>query len=446
MRLTLLCLIAAVSITGTSISAGQAGAMPGEHPAHEERPDARMPHPQQPLEPMARMGSGTAWQPDATPVFAVHRPAGPWTLMLHWNAFGLYDEQTGPRGATRVVGPNWAMAMAGRPLGKGELALTGMFSLDPATVRPRGYPELFQTGETFRGRPLVDAQHPHDLFMGLSAQYTHPLSHGLRAFLYAAPVGEPALGPVAYPHRLSAWENPFAPLGHHWQDSTHITFGVLTGGLQSDRWRLEGSWFRGREPDENRWDFERIRLDSRSVRLQYLPSANWHLQISNGFLRQPEALEPNDLSRTTASVTYTRPWRDGFWSTSFVWGHNDQHQGGAHSDVFTLEGAHQWRKANTFWWRYENADRTDLFPDGPPDLEHRTFNVNAFTLGYTRDLNEGREWSVGLGGSVTFFAKPDALDPFYGRSPLGVLVFLRIRPSRTEMPAHTHGTAMPALR
>ncbi len=430
-----------VAATGRALAAegGHHGGMPAQKPSTDGHPAAGAHSLAPALFPMERMGSGTAWQPDATPMFALHRQAGRWNLMFHENTFLLYDQQTGPRGATRVVAPNWAMLMAVRPLGKGELALTGMFSLDPATVRPRGYPELFQTGETFRGRPLVDAQHPHDLFMALSAQYTHPLSRKLGGFLYAAPVGEPALGPVAFPHRLSAWENPFAPLGHHWQDSTHITFGVLTGGLQSERWRLEGSWFNGREPDENRWDFDPIRLDSRSVRLQYLPGAHWHLQVSNGFLRQPEALEPNDVTRTTASVTHTRPRPDGYSSTSFVWGHNDQHQGGSHSDVFSLEGAHQWRQANTLFWRYENADRTELFPEATAELEHHTFNVNAFTLGYTRDLSRGKEWSVGLGGSLTFFAKPDSLDASYGRFPLGFLVFLRIRPSRMSMPAHGEG-------
>lgn len=217
--------------------------------------------------PQVRNASGTAWQPDSTPMRAVHFMADDWTLMIHGLLFAGYDFQSTRRGDDDWISTNWVMLMASHPLGGGDLGLRTMLSLEPATVGREGYPLLLQTGESVGGRPLVDAQHPNDLFMEVAADYRHPISDDLGLELYAAPAGEPALGPAAYPHRLSAMADPFAPLGHHWQDSTHIAFGVLTAGFFTKFAKLEGSWFNGREPDANRWDFDLRRPDSYSGRV-----------------------------------------------------------------------------------------------------------------------------------------------------------------------------------
>jgi hypothetical protein len=380
------------------------------------------------MEHMARLGSGTSWVPDSSPLWARHLQRGPWSLMLHGQAFLDYDHQGGPRGATRVVSENWLMAMAHREAGKGGLMLLGMFSLDPWTVRPRGYPQLFQTGETFRGRPLVDAQHPHDLFMELAADYQYPLGRGRSVELYLAPVGEPALGPPAFMHRVSSMENPTAPLAHHWQDSTHISFGVATLGVMTRNWKLEGSLFNGREPDENRTDFDPIRFSSRSARLSYNPSPNWSFQLSNGHLKSPEALHPeHDIDRTTASVLYNRPRPDGNLALTLVWGRNNE--AGDRSDGYTLEGTYNFRTRHYLFGRIDRVAERGLLRSGDPETEPR-FTVNAFTLGYARDLSHRGSREIALGGMVTFYAKPERLDPIYGKNPVSFHLFLRIRPGR----------------
>jgi hypothetical protein len=379
---------------------------------------------------MARVGSGTSWMPDSSPMWARHLQKGPWSLMLHGSAFLDYDNQGGPRGATRVVSENWAMAMAHRNLGKGRLMLRGMFSLDPWTVRPRGYPQLFQTGETFRGRPLIDAQHPHDLFMELAADYTYPLGKNRSLELYLAPVGEPALGPPAFMHRVSAAENPTAPLTHHWQDSTHISFGVATLGVMDRKWKLEGSYFNGREPDENRTDFDAIKFDSGSGRLSYNPSANWSFQVSHGYLKSPEQLHPeNGIHRTTASVLYNQPRPDGNLALTLVWGRNNEE--GENSDGYTLEGTWNFGTRHYLFGRIDRVTERGLLRTSDPETEP-PFTLNAFTLGYAHDLSHSRKWETALGGMVTFYATPSRLDPIYGSNPVSFHIFLRIRPGRME--------------
>ncbi|HEV2641193.1 MAG TPA: hypothetical protein VGT98_00725, partial [Candidatus Elarobacter sp.] len=206
--------------------------------------------------PMARMGSGTSWLPDATAMHASHAMLGTWELMLHGVAFLQYDDQGGKRGDRQLGSTNWGMLMAGRDLAGGRLNLRGMVSAEPFTVGSRGYPLLLQSGEAYRGQPLHDRQHPHDLFMEIAALYDHAIGNDLAVSLYAAPVGEPAIGPVAFPHRASASSDPLAPLGHHWQDATHVSFGVITTGLYTRTVKLEGSIFNGREPDAIRTNFD----------------------------------------------------------------------------------------------------------------------------------------------------------------------------------------------
>jgi hypothetical protein len=402
------------------------------HEASEEA--AAAPDPSR-LEPHQRTASGTAWQPDESPMHAIHRPLGPtWSLMLHGLFFAGYDRQGGPRGSSRGFAPNWFMAMAERPIPSGRLGLRGMFSLDPLTVRPRGYPELFQTGETFEGRPLVDAQHPHDFFMEIAALYTAAASDRTGLQIYAAPVGEPALGPVAFPHRISAMENPVAVLGHHLQDSTHIAFGVLTAGLIHRRVKIEGSWFNGHEPDEERWGFESIRLNSFSGRLSWVAGRRWSFQLSRGWIDSPEELLPGeDVTRSTASVLYARSGAGSRFAAALVWGRNDEEHD--REDSLLLEGTLTLREKSHLFGRLERLDRTGLIdvtdPESGPQVK-----VNALSLGATRDLLAIRKMPLGLGGMVTVYEKDDVLDPVYGDHPVSLHLFLRIRPPTMSGSGH----------
>src|SRR5262245_21871443 len=275
--------------------------------------------------PDSRDASGTSWQPDATPMHAHHLRSGAWTLMLHGNFFVGYDHQGGDRGDSEWTAPNWGMLMEKRSLGGGSLVLRQMLSLDPLTVGSKGYPLLLQTGESFEGEPIHDRQHAHDLFMEIAALYTRPVSESVAVQVYAAPSGEPALGPVAFPHRLSASSDPLAPLGHHWQDSTHISFGVVTAGFLTRLVKVEGSWFNGREPDEHRYDFDFRRLDSYSGRISFNPSKRWSLQASYGYLASPEELHPEvSVHRLTASAAYDSGiGSSGNLAVTAVFGRND---------------------------------------------------------------------------------------------------------------------------
>ena len=275
--------------------------------------------------PATRDGSGTSWLPDNSPMFALHRQAGAWTLMGHGAAFLQFLKDGGSRGEEQTGSINWLMGMADRRLGTGHFAVRGMMSVEPWTIgRPRLSRSL-ATGETCQGDAIHDRQHPHDLFMEIAAKYHRPLGRGVSLELYGGPVAEPALGPVAFMHRVSAMPNPMAPISHHWFDSTHITYGVVTAGLYGTRWKAEGSVFNGREPDDDRIDFDLGRLDSWSGRVWLLPAAGWALQVSAGHLNDAESGHhdelPVDVGRITASATYHRQTAGGStWATSAGWG------------------------------------------------------------------------------------------------------------------------------
>jgi len=254
---------------------------------------------------LMRQASGTATNPQAAPMHMFMTQERDWMVMLHGSAFLNQVWQSGPRGGDKLFSTNWLMASADRKLGDGHLFFRTMLSLEPATITNKSYPELFQTGETAFGEPLRDAQHPHDFFMELAAEYAHPVGDGATVYVYAAPHGDPALGPVAYPHRASAAEIPQATLSHHVQDSTHIAGSVLTVGAQRGRFGLGVSGFHGREPDEKRWDLDTGAIDSWSARATFDPTPNWTAQVSTGHLSDPEAHEPGDVQRTTASVSYS---------------------------------------------------------------------------------------------------------------------------------------------
>jgi hypothetical protein len=385
---------------------------------------------------MERMGSGTTWIPEAAPLPSAHFTAGRWEMMLHGFAFGQYDEQGGRRGDSQFGSLNWGMLMASHALAGGRFQARTMLSLDPATVTARGYPLLLQTGESFRGEPLHDRQHPHDFWMELGAMYERPLSRRVGVEVYVAPAGEPALGPVAFMHRPSAMDNPFAPIGHHWQDATHIEFGVLTAGVFTHAWKLEGSVFNGREPDDARWDFDHIGLDSYSGRFTYNPTRRWSVEAGYGYLKSPEALTPGEsIHRATASVLYGRTLAaDGQWAAALVYGGNKPSSASGFAGSALLESEAILDRANTVFGRAEYVRKSaeELVVDTPafgfrPDQE---FDVGQLSLGYVREVLALRGATLGVGAMGTVNVVPSSLRDAYGsRAPLGGVVFLRVRPA-----------------
>jgi hypothetical protein len=334
--------------------------------------------------------SGTDAEPNSTPSAMLMRKSGNWMRMFHGTVFIDEVQQSGPRGADKFFSTNWFMPMAQRKVSHGTLTLRAMLSLEPATVTKRRYPELFQQGETAYGRPIVDAQHPHDLFMELAALYDYKLNKKTALSFYAAPVGDPAFGPPAYPHRASASEDPIAPLGHHSEDSTHIASDVVTLGITHGSFRLEASGFHGREPDEDRWDIDSGRIDSWSTRVTVNPGQNWSLQYSITQLRSPEALVPDeDIRRMTASLMYNRPIGNGNWASLLLWGRNQSLQDGNVGNAYLAESTLRFLGRNYVWGRIENTDRTNELLLGnnllPPGFTERYFTrVQAYTADPTR--------------------------------------------------------------
>jgi len=370
-------------------------------------------------------GSGTSRLPAiGGGMTGLHVMAGGWMLMLHGYAWGVYTDQSGPRGDRSGFVSSMAMAEAQRDLGTGgaTLKLITMLSLDPLMGK-RGYPSLFATGETADGvTPLIDRQHPHDLFMELSARVSVPISANIDVFVYGGPVAEPALGPSAFMHRNSAKYLPLAPITHHWFDSTHITFGVVTIGLNSTRWQIEGSAFRGREPDQYRWDIERPALDSWSLRATWNPSPNWSAQASYGRLKSPEALEPGiDEARTTASVQYAS---GGF---SALAGFSVKNRVPGRSLTAWI-GEANWDlgKHHSLFGRIENVANDELFPDHADPLHDRPFRVTRGELGYAYRLKLVGPVEAAIGGSGFLIARPRVLDAAYGRSPGGWTGFVKL--------------------
>ena len=382
-------------------------------------------------------GSGTAWQPASTPMHMLHWQKGDWMVMLHGDLKLGVNAQGGPRGVTKFESQNWLMAMASRRAGRGTLDLRSMFSLEPLTLSGGGSPQLFQTGETYQGQPLRNAQHPHDLFMTLSASYTVPIGERGSWFAYLGFPAEPALGPVAFMHRTSASENPSAPLAHHLQDSTHISFGVFTTGFTYRWFKAEASVFNGREPDENRYDFEFNPWNSRSFRIQFAPNRNLAMQVSYGLLKNPEALEPGDVRRTTASISYNKPLQRGNWATTFIWGRNRENHHNQPSTLngYTAESTLQFLDRNYLYTRLELVDKNGLL-DRTERLQlgiandHPLFRIGAYTFGAARDVWETDNFTVALGGDVTIYSKPPVLDAIYGNNPTSYHFFVRFRLGR----------------
>ena len=373
---------------------------------------------------MAREASGTSWVPDSSPHEGIDASIGEWSTMTHGFVNLIYDDQGGPRGDTKTFSTSMLMVMAQRPAGDGTLGLRAMVSADPLMGK-RGYPLLLQTGENANGEPLLDRQHPHDLFMELSASYSHPLGERSSAFIYAGLPGEPALGPPAFMHRFSSEDNPEAPISHHWLDSTHIAYGVVTLGYVYDRFKIEGSVFRGREPDENRYDIETGKLDSASVRLSYNPTRDWALQVSRGHIKSPEQLHPDvDIDRITASAIYQGHIGDADMQTTFAWGRNVPSHGDA-TNAFLLESAIRLSRSHTVFARAERVDKNELFPDSDPRSEEK-FRVGKLSVGYIRDWPRESRFRIGVGGLVSRYSLPSELGSVYG-NPTSFMLFARVK-------------------
>jgi hypothetical protein len=323
------------------------------------------------------------------------------------------------------------MAMNSRKMGpKDQLGLRAMMSLDPIIEHGFGYPLLFATGETWNDKPLHDRQHPHDLFDELSVTWSRRLGAQQSAYVYLAYPGEPALGPPTFMHRVIAYDYPDAPVSHHWQDATHIQFGVATAGVRlNDHWKVEASRFTGREPDENRYDFDTPRFDSTSARLSWNPNANNALQVSQGVLRNPEGDGAN-VRRTTASWIYNRPLGpDANFTTTLVWGQNDVTEEGR-TNSYLGEAVYQ-RGRDSVFSRVERVKKSGHELVLAPPREHGAYSLQTYVVGYVHDLSHGTGLDVGVGGALTMNRWPSALEPVYGTSrPVSWQVFFRVRPSR----------------
>ena len=378
--------------------------------------------------------SGTSAEPNSTPAPMLMAMRGKWMLMFHGEAFLNAIQQSGPRGSDKVFSTNWFMPMAQRSLGPGTFTARTMLSLEPATISQRFYPELFQQGETAFGRPIVDGQHPHDFIMELALLYDLRLSeHGLLSF-YAAPVGDPAIGPTAYPHRASASEDPIATLGHHLQDSTHIADDVVTAGLTYKVARFEASGFHGREPGEFRWDIDSGKVNSWSVRATVNPAQNWSGQYSFAHLTSPEVLHPQeDLQRMTGSVMYNRPFTRGNWASTLLWGRNRSLESGLVWNGYLAESTVRFAERNYVWGRIENVDRTSELllrnlPEPPTFQENIIGRVQAYTAGYDHDFSLIPHFATAIGAQLTIYSTPTTLTTLYGNHPVGAVIFARVRP------------------
>lgn len=396
-------------------------------------------------DPMNREGSGTSWLPDSSPMHAysrMYKDGG--MLMLMGTAWLRYTSIGGSRdvsaagkgGRSRVDAPTMFMAMYSRPLtSRSQLGLRVMASLDPIIERGYGYPLLYQSGELYKGEPIHDRQHPHDFISELAATYSYKTAENQSFFIYGGIVGEPALGPPMYLHRPSGANNPDAPISHHWQDASHITWGVITGGYNFGKFKIEGSVFNGTEPDENRWAFDKLKLDSFSGRFSFNPTKDLAFQISHGYLKKPERAEPDldHMHRTTASMIYNKKFsEEKNWASTFVWGQNFKEEHATNS--FLFESDFTWDK-NSVFGRIERVQKDGhelVIPHEDP-IHEDVFWLGAYSVGYIRDIVKNKGLDVGIGGMLTFNSNPASLTPYYGGTRhTGYQFFLRIRPSKMK--------------
>lgn len=376
--------------------------------------------------PMSEDATGTSWMPASTRMPGIQRMPDEWLLMTHGFLMAIYDDQGGARGGKKFFSENMFMFTAQKDFGNSTFALRNMISMEPATVGCNGYPLLLQTGETCNGvTPLIDRQHPHDFLMELAAVYTYRFSPEHSLFAYFGYPGEPSLGPPAYIHRFSAFFNPEAPITHHWFDSTHIVFGVATIGYVHDWLKIDASIFTGREPDQHRWNFDTAQFDSYSARLSINPTENMAAQISYGWIKSPEQLEPNvNTQRTTASISYNKAWEASNWQITAAWGRNSNSPG-PNLNACLLESAIELNNRHVLFGRAEYVAKNELFIPPNPNAA-KVFNVGKVDLGYLFEfpLVPYTLWGLGFVGSASFV--PSSIKSTYGGTPLSYMVFLRI--------------------
>lgn len=419
------------------------------HSAHSEHAEM-MPGILSPEIPMNMEGSGTSWHPGSTPMEGLHGNSSTWHLMLHGRSFARYTNQdifgAGYRGAQTFGAPTWIMGMAVRPLSKrSQLSFRAMFTGEPFTEGGDGYPLLFQTGETYKDIPLVDWQHPHDLVAELSVTYSHMLGEKSGVFLYAALPGEPSIGPPAFMHRPSARHLADSPIGHHWQDATHVTFGVGTLGFIHGPVKIDASIFTGREPDEERLRFDKPRFDSYSARLSVNLGTQWAFQASRAYMKGPEVHAPDiDMWRTAVSLLYGRNGADANFSSAFVWGVNDptgSADGASHVHTTGRNGEHLHAhtvkqhsflaeadlnlKKTAFYSRMEylQKDGAEL---GISDLQDNLFWIGSCTVGAAREVVSAKVFDLMAGVQASVYRVPEALKPSYGDLPFSGQIYLRL--------------------
>ena len=375
---------------------------------------------------MTREASGTSWQPDTSVHAGLFRMEDDWMLMGHALLNGVYDWQQGPRGDTDTFVSGMFMGMATRHFDSDTLQFRAMLSPEPLMGKS-GYPLLLATGETANGTtPLIDRQHPHDLFMELSATYAHALSAADSVFVYTGLPGEPAFGPPAFMHRQSILDSPEAPITHHWLDSTHISYGVVTTGVVHESWKFEVSRFRGREPDEFRYNIETGTLDSTSARLSFNPTPEWALQASWAHLVSPEQLEAaKDQDRLSASAIYTHALgAHTWWSTTVAWGVRRSTAEQA-LNASMIESALQPAELWTVFARVEREQNNELGGLGAPQV---AYLVAKSSVGVIRDFRIADHVKIGVGALYAFNFVPQTLAPLYGGSdPQGAMAFIRLK-------------------
>jgi hypothetical protein len=380
---------------------------------------------------MGREGSGTSWEPDISPHQGIHAQYGDWMTMWHAMFNGVYDNQGGPRGDTKSFLSGMVMGMAQRQVEASTFGLRAMVSPDPF-MGASGYPNLLATGETADNRThLVDRQHPHDLIMELAATYSYQFAKTSSVFLYAGLPGEPALGPTAFMHRTSGLDNPEAPITHHWLDSTHITFGVLTAGVVLDTVKLEASTFRGREPDQYRYDIEAPKFDSYSARASWNPTKELSMQVSWGHIESPEQLVPMvNENRITASLAYTTQFGDGnLWATTVAWGRKYNSPGNV-LDGYLAESELIFKNGVTLFGRAERVQNDELLERGEIvtgfEAPHPVFTVSKASVGGIYDFIRTQNMKFGVGALASRYGIPESLKSEYG-DPTSYMIFARLK-------------------
>jgi hypothetical protein len=380
--------------------------------------------------PMSMEGSGTSWLPEETPMYMTMYHSNDWMFMLHGSINFRYTKYGSQKKADKIDAPNWIMiGAANMPDKNNQVGFRAMLSMDRLTEGGGGYPLLYQTGETWKDRPLIDRQHPHDLFGELSFSYSHLFSNSTSGFIYLGYPGEPALGPTVYLHRVSAMFNPDAPLGHHWQDATHITFGVATIGFVFNMLKIDASIFTGREPDENRYNFDKPLFDSYSGRISFNPSKNISLQVSSGYLKNPEG-DNIDVMRTTASVIHSIVFsKENYWTSSFIWGLNneDPKHAAEPQHSILLETLYNFVD-NGIYGRFEFVQKPqkELGIMIDPEI---TENIFAYTLGYKRKILSFSGINIHSGVQGTLYSQSELLKKYYGSDPYSFQFYLGVTPA-----------------